>query len=176
MLSRLLLIVSWMMFIGTCQADDSMLVTYAGCDFSIPSNPSVVATSGENDHVNILMFKYDDPEKSGYITLMNMSSDPMLEEMLDVRGCDFATFIEDLITRNEDTTCNREPLEAFYEDLENSDFGSWDGKDERKWLYMVDMEKSFIYLIAPDEKVIQVTTNLLSGEKELKTIIDHHLQ
>ncbi|GGX52735.1 hypothetical protein [Saccharospirillum salsuginis] len=153
-----------------------MLVKYAGYDFSIPANPSVVVSSGDNDRVDILMFKYDHPERSGYITLMNMSSDPTLEELQDVRGCDFATFIEDLITRNDDTTCNREPLEAFYKDLGESDFGSWDGKDNSKWLYMFDMDKSLIYLISPGEKIVQIATDMLNTERELKAVINQYVK
>ena len=170
MLLRGLLTVFMMLLFGACRADDSMLVKYAGFDFSIPANPSVVATRGDGTSGNILIFKYDS-EKNGYIALINISSDPTWEEMEDGLGCDFAVFIEDLVTRKDDTACNRKPLEAFYEDLENSDYGSWFGADGNKLFYIVESRESNIYLVAPDGTLIQIASDLYGDEKDLKSIV-----
>lgn len=145
---------------------DSFKFIYAGFDFILPENQSVIGSMGGGD--NIIIFRYGDVVGEKYISFTNMTNDENINY-----GCDAKEFFNDSFSFKKETSCNNDQLTAFQSVfLLNRDYGVW-GKEKNVY-FSFDLSESIVFVLGKDGSVVKIDSDFLSKE-ELKDILSNYV-
>jgi hypothetical protein len=153
-----------------CQASANPAKTellYSGHVFSVPQNPTLVASIGGDD--NILVLRYGPEKSKKYIAFSDVKSDESQSF-----GCEASVFFAAIFTASSGDSCNSDELTAFKDVFVNGhDVGEWSG-DKLKVYFSIGKDQSFLFAFDATGKMIKIDTDYLS-KTELKDVVSNAL-
>jgi len=159
-------LISCILFSLHTSADTQVDLVFADFRFQVPSQ---LAAIGVQDNETFLAIRYGNEPGRNYLTFTNQPTVP-------TNGCPPEEFFSKAmeLERNAATSdsCDASDIQDFRTFfLEQSESGVWKGQDFRAY-YLLQDEKSMVYLNGPDRSFIKVDTDFLNTD-ELKSLIEN---
>jgi hypothetical protein len=166
-MSRLLILIIALFSFSCCAEEESNHVKfiYAGFDFYVPSNPTVVGVKGGED--NFTFFRFGSEKGSDYLAFTDITN-----ESIDY-GCSAQEFYAHLAGVSDISTCSKSEIDSFKKIfVGDSEVGEW-ASDKLVSYYFYSRSKSALLIFSKD-KIIKIDTDYLSMP-DLKNIIRNYL-
>jgi hypothetical protein len=166
-MSRLLFLIIALFSLPSCAEEKNHQVRfiYAGFDFYVPSNPTVVGAEGGEE--NFTFFRFGPKKGSDYLAFTDITN-----ESRDY-GCSTQEFYAHLAGVSDISTCSKSEIDSFKKIfVGDSEVGEW-ASDDLASYYFYNKSKSAL-LIFSKEKIIKIDTDYLSMP-DLKNILRNYL-
>ncbi|WP_043518410.1 hypothetical protein [Halomonas sp. BC04] len=138
-------------------------LTYSGLSFEIPGNFSMIGDAGGSQ--NILIFRYGDELGKRFLAFSDMTNDQTLSY-----GCPASVFFKNVFFDGDDSGCDQDNIEIMQESfVEGRKVERW-SENDYSVVYSGDREKSYIFIIGDNGKLVKVDSDFLEKES-LKKIV-----
>jgi hypothetical protein len=144
-------------------AKTNVELIYSDLKFEIPGNFSVVGDAGDNQ--NILIFRYGDELGKRFLAFSDMTNDKTINY-----GCPPSTFFKTVFLDTDKSECNQDNVKIMQESfVEGRDVERW-SSGEYSIVYSGDEEKSYIFIIGNNGKLVKVDSDFLESESIKKVV------
>lgn len=138
-------------------------LVYSDLRFEIPGNFSVVGDAGDNQ--NILIFRYGDELGKRFLAFSDMTNDKTINY-----GCPSSTFFKTVFFDTDKPECDQDNVKLMQESfVEGRDVERW-SSGEYSIVYSGDKEKSYIFIIGDNGKLVKVDSDFLESESIKKVV------
>jgi hypothetical protein len=138
-------------------------LVYSDIRFKIPGNFSVVGDAGDNQ--NILIFRYGDELGKRFLAFSDMTNDQTINY-----GCLPSVFFNNVFFDIDKSGCNQDNIKLMQESfVEGRQVETW-SSNEYSIVYSGDKEKSYIFIIGDNGKLLKVDSDFLDNESFKKMV------
>lgn len=144
-------------------AKTNVELVYSDLRFKIPGNFSVVGDAGDNQ--NILIFRYGDVLGKRFLAFSDMTNDQTINY-----GCPASIFFKHVFFVTEKSECNQDNVKIMQESFVEDRYVETWSENEYSIVYSGDKEKSYVFIIGDNGKLVKLDSDFLDNESFKKIV------
>ncbi|MEE2733645.1 MAG: hypothetical protein VYA55_22675 [Pseudomonadota bacterium] len=147
--------------IAGCMADDWVLLSYAGLNFSVPPSPQAMGVKGDDS--DFFVVRYGAEKSKQYVAFTRFLAEPQYQ-------CDSIEFVRAAFGELKKTECDQQEVTMFAKVFANDKKYGLLKKENMDVFYSELDDSYFLFLLTPDKSVIKIDSDFLS-EADMKRVI-----